>query len=171
MCIRDRRSWTPDGGELSSHPNSRFCTPIKNCTILAEEYDNPDGVPISAILFGGRRADTVPTRAGRVPGRSRSPSAHRQTDGRLSEAAVRGAASFLGADPARKPADANCALCHVPETAFLDHGFHDVGRRLNNGMRRDATPETSTRANSIGVAVRMLRLALRHTRDVVASAG
>ncbi|MFN8079807.1 MAG: phosphoenolpyruvate carboxykinase (GTP) [Kineosporiaceae bacterium] len=55
-----KRSWTPDNGELSSHPNSRFCTPITNCTILAEEYNDPQGVPISAILFGGRRSSVVP---------------------------------------------------------------------------------------------------------------
>ncbi|UER53287.1 phosphoenolpyruvate carboxykinase (GTP) [Kineosporiaceae bacterium SCSIO 59966] len=52
--------WTPDSGEPSSHPNSRYCTPIKQCPILAPEYDDPRGVPISAILFGGRRATTVP---------------------------------------------------------------------------------------------------------------
>jgi phosphoenolpyruvate carboxykinase (GTP) len=52
--------WTPDSGELSSHPNSRYCTPIKQCDILAEEYDDPRGVPIDAILFGGRRKTTVP---------------------------------------------------------------------------------------------------------------
>jgi len=52
--------WTPDSGTLSSHPNSRFCTPIRNCPILAPEYDDPKGVPISAILFGGRRKTTVP---------------------------------------------------------------------------------------------------------------
>ncbi len=52
--------WTPDGGELSSHPNSRFCTPITQCPILAPEYDDPRGVPISAILFGGRRKTTIP---------------------------------------------------------------------------------------------------------------
>jgi len=52
--------WTPDSGEPSSHPNSRYCTPIKQCDILAPEYDDPRGVPIDAILFGGRRADTVP---------------------------------------------------------------------------------------------------------------
>jgi len=52
--------WTPESGVLSSHPNSRFCTPIRNCPILAPEYDAPEGVPISAILFGGRRKDTVP---------------------------------------------------------------------------------------------------------------
>ena len=52
--------WTPDSGELSSHPNSRYCTPIKQCPILAPEYDDPRGVPIDAILFGGRRPTTVP---------------------------------------------------------------------------------------------------------------
>jgi phosphoenolpyruvate carboxykinase (GTP) len=56
--------WTPEiaaeRDELSSHPNSRYCTPIKQCPILAPEYDDPRGVPIDAILFGGRRKDTVP---------------------------------------------------------------------------------------------------------------
>ncbi len=52
--------WTPDSEEVSSHPNSRFCTPIKQCPILAPEYDDPNGVPISAILFGGRRKTTIP---------------------------------------------------------------------------------------------------------------
>ena len=55
--------WTPEDGArgvLSSHPNSRYCTPIKQCPILAPEYDDPKGVPIDAILFGGRRKDTVP---------------------------------------------------------------------------------------------------------------
>ncbi|GAB2756391.1 phosphoenolpyruvate carboxykinase (GTP) [Nocardioides pakistanensis] len=52
--------WTPESGELSSHPNSRYCTPIKQCPILAPEYDDPNGVPIDAILFGGRRKDTIP---------------------------------------------------------------------------------------------------------------
>ncbi len=52
--------WTPEGEELSSHPNSRYCTPIRQCPILAPEYEDPQGVPISAILFGGRRKTTVP---------------------------------------------------------------------------------------------------------------
>jgi phosphoenolpyruvate carboxykinase (GTP) len=56
--------WTPqiaaEREELSSHPNSRYCTPIKQCDILAPEYDDPRGVPIDAILFGGRRKTTVP---------------------------------------------------------------------------------------------------------------
>ena len=53
-------SWTPDSGTLSSHPNSRFCTPIRQCPIIAPEYDDPNGVPIDAILFGGRRKTTIP---------------------------------------------------------------------------------------------------------------
>jgi phosphoenolpyruvate carboxykinase (GTP) len=52
--------WTPDSGVPSSHPNSRYCTPIDQCPILAPEYNDPQGVPISAILFGGRRNTTIP---------------------------------------------------------------------------------------------------------------
>jgi phosphoenolpyruvate carboxykinase (GTP) len=59
------RDWTPDMAAEeppvpSSHPNSRFCTPITQCPIIAPEYDDPKGVPISAILFGGRRKTTIP---------------------------------------------------------------------------------------------------------------
>ncbi len=54
------QDWTPESDFVSSHPNSRFCTPIKQCPILAPEYDDPKGVPISAILFGGRRKTTIP---------------------------------------------------------------------------------------------------------------
>ncbi|PRY45788.1 phosphoenolpyruvate carboxykinase (GTP) [Umezawaea tangerina] len=55
-----KQDWTPDSGELSSHPNSRYCTPIDQCDIKAPEWDDPKGVPISAIFFGGRRATTIP---------------------------------------------------------------------------------------------------------------
>ena len=54
------QDWTPDSEELSSHPTSRYCTPIEQCPILAPEYNDPKGVPISAIFFGGRRASTIP---------------------------------------------------------------------------------------------------------------
>ncbi|GIE79498.1 phosphoenolpyruvate carboxykinase [GTP] [Actinoplanes philippinensis] len=52
--------WTPKSEGVSSHPNSRFCTPIEQCPILADEYHDPRGVPIDAILFGGRRKTTIP---------------------------------------------------------------------------------------------------------------
>ncbi|MDQ6657478.1 MAG: phosphoenolpyruvate carboxykinase (GTP), partial [Actinomycetota bacterium] len=54
------RDWTPVSSTPSSHPNSRFCTPIVQCPIVADEYFEPVGVPISAIIFGGRRETTIP---------------------------------------------------------------------------------------------------------------
>jgi phosphoenolpyruvate carboxykinase (GTP) len=54
------QDWTPDGDELAAHPNSRYCTPIAQCDIKAPEWEDPNGVPISAIFFGGRRATTIP---------------------------------------------------------------------------------------------------------------
>lgn len=55
-----QQDWTPSSDEPSSHPNSRYCTPMSQCPVLADEWDDPQGVPISAIFFGGRRATTVP---------------------------------------------------------------------------------------------------------------
>ena len=52
--------WDPQSGEKAAHPNSRFTSPINNNPALAEETKWPEGVPISAIIFGGRRADTMP---------------------------------------------------------------------------------------------------------------
>lgn len=54
------RDWVPGNGELSSHPNSRFCTPADQCPIIAKEWEDPNGVPISAIILGGRRKTTIP---------------------------------------------------------------------------------------------------------------
>ena len=52
-------AWTPGCGRLAAHPNSRFTAPLQSCKILDEEWDNPKGVPVSAILYGGR-SPTLP---------------------------------------------------------------------------------------------------------------
>ena len=60
VCDWTGKPWDPESGAKGAHPNSRFTAPARNCPCISKEWENPEGGPLSAIIFGGRRARTAP---------------------------------------------------------------------------------------------------------------
>ena len=60
LIVWTGQPWTPDCGHKAAHPNARYTTPASQCPVIDPEWENPQGVLICAIQFGGRRPNLVP---------------------------------------------------------------------------------------------------------------
>jgi len=118
-------AWDPSKGTKAAHPNSRFTVSMYNCPVLSKEVDNPKGVPISAILFGGKRANLIPLVAESFNWQ------HGVFTGTRMGSEITAAASSLTVGAVRRDPMAMLPFCGYNMGDYFKH-WHDFGKKLKH---------------------------------------